>query len=143
VPLVLALSFTQVLHEAGHAICGTIHSWTPLRTGLVLLFPCIPGAFVILPQEAVESEDEEGSDYVIEDTVNSASITRKRLRTISAGVWHNALTALVLAILVFSGMSSVIHQVFWREVDGMMVESVDIVSGSEDTRESGIVRDFV
>lgn len=134
VPLTLALSFTQVVHEAGHAVCGTVHAWNPLRMGLILLFPCIPGAFVVLPQEAVESEGEEETELNLNVTAARGSLSRRRLRTISAGVWHNALTAMVLALFLFSGLASVTHQAFWKDVNGMRVEKVDIVSSHERCR---------
>ncbi|UZJ54420.1 hypothetical protein CBS101457_003740 [Exobasidium rhododendri] len=122
IPLTIALSFTQIIHEAGHAICGSLYSWTPLRMGLILLFPCIPGAFVILPHEAFEGEEDEA---VRPEESRWDSTTKRRLRTISAGVWHNALTSLVLALFMFSGLSNLMHRALWEEVNGMLVESVD------------------
>jgi hypothetical protein len=94
--------------------------------GLILLFPCIPGAFVILPREAIESEDEEGP--VVGKDCRRGSATKKRLRTISAGVWHNALSAFAIAFLTYSGASNVMHQAMWRDADGIRVEGVDAVS---------------
>lgn len=122
----MALSFTQVIHEAGHAICGTMHDWIPLRTGLVLLFPCIPGAFVVLPQHAMQDEDDDSDS---EDGEEHGSIMRKRLRTIAAGVWHNALTAGLLALVLYSGLAGVMHQTLWKDANGMKVEWADPVSG--------------
>jgi hypothetical protein len=130
-PLVTALSITQIIHEAGHAICGTLQSWTPLRMGLVILFPCIPGAFVVLPQEAVTGDEDE--EEVVEEELGRSSkelgkATRKRLRNVSAGVWHNALMALILALIIYTGVGTAMHRIVWKEAEGMRVESVDSVS---------------
>jgi S2P endopeptidase len=131
-PLVVALSITQIIHEAGHALCGTLQSWNPLRMGLILFFPCVPGAFVVLPEEAItgeESEEEQVEELLEDNTTRfEVQMTRKRLRNISAGVWHNALTAMLLALVIYTGMGRAMHNALWRDAKAMRVESIDAVS---------------
>jgi hypothetical protein len=103
--------------------------------GLILLFPCVPGAFVILPRDSIGDGDDD-DDYDDEHTIGQSvigeeqsdeqiSLTRRRLRTISAGVWHNALTAFVYALLIFTGFTNFAHAAMWKEINGLKVESVE------------------
>jgi hypothetical protein len=97
--------------------------------GLIVLFPCIPGAFVVLPHEAIEEEgddDEEEESFVADR--GQGTLTRKRLRNISAGVWHNAVTAMLLALVIYTGVGRALHGVLWKDANGMRVECVDAVS---------------
>lgn len=91
--------------------------------GLVLIFPCIPGAFVTLPQEALEDDVDSFRNNQIE------SSSRQKFQIVSAGVWHNAITALLMALILYGGIGSMSHSLFWRNASNLVVESVEGVSG--------------
>lgn len=140
-PLVVALIVTQVLHEAGHAICGTLYDLAPLRMGIMFLYPLIPGAFVVLPRSAssigLGTEDEEEaenqswqelergltSEEEDEDFYPHTSL-REKMQIISAGVWYNALTAIILSILLVIPVGSLIHTILFYDSGALKVQKV-------------------
>ncbi|PWN38287.1 uncharacterized protein FA14DRAFT_159922 [Meira miltonrushii] len=140
-PLVIALVVTQVLHEAGHAICGTLHDLPPLRTGIMFLYPIIPGAFVVLPRTASsigpandDAEEDENqswqelerglaSEEEDEDFYPHVSL-REKMQIVSAGVWHNALTAIILAVFLVIPVGSFIHTIFFYDSGALRVQKV-------------------
>lgn len=137
IPLCVALLVTQVIHEAGHAICGALHDLHPLRTGVILFYPAIPGAFVVLPNEASRVEDDEDAEHGadselelgLEDTRQATSVSvREKMRIISAGVWHNALTAAVLGILLLLPFGNFLHALLFNDAGGIRVISIDRAS---------------
>ncbi|MCO5585002.1 hypothetical protein L7F22_038934 [Adiantum nelumboides] len=140
-PLVVALVVTQVLHEAGHAICGTLYDLAPLRMGVMFLYPIIPGAFVVLPRSASSmgsmTEDQEEAEnrswQELEGGLPSEeeeegfypSVTlREKMQIISAGVWHNALTAIILAIFLVIPAGSIIHTLLFYDTGALRVQKV-------------------
>lgn len=130
-PLLIALSITQVVHEAGHAVCGALHSLQPLRMGLLLFYPAIPGAFVVLPEESVltagtSPEEEYDSDDSTDHHARQIPI-QQRLRIVSAGVWHNYLTIAFLGILILLGGPRILQNALWTDCGGMRVFRVDPV----------------
>uniref|UniRef100_A0A6A7FZI9 Membrane-bound transcription factor site-2 protease n=1 Tax=Hirondellea gigas TaxID=1518452 RepID=A0A6A7FZI9_9CRUS len=77
----LTLLVSSVLHEAGHALAAFKEGVHVDGVGLLLVF-ILPGAFVMLPADAV-----------------AALHPYRRLKIFCAGVWHNLLLVL-LAVLV-------------------------------------------
>ncbi|KAK0530137.1 hypothetical protein OC842_004033 [Tilletia horrida] len=105
VPILLALFLCQVIHESGHALAAALSHISPLSTGLAVVFPCMPSAFVALPTSALaifaseadaDAESSNGLDYSGIGTANGRVLPlNEQLRIIAAGVWHNALTVLL------------------------------------------------
>lgn len=122
----------------------------PLKMGVLLLFPAIPGAFVALPQGATQGrpDDEDadaedplggrdadsGSDSDSEAELDGSFGERRalsdltRLQIISAGVWHNALTAALLAFAASTGIGAMVHNFVWTDAGGVRVIYVDPAS---------------
>lgn len=136
-PLIVALIVTQVLHEAGHAICGTLYDLAPLRMGIMFLYPAIPGAFVLLPSAASsigsatdDQEEDENTTWqelegglTDEEEVEHTSL-REKMHIISAGVWHNALTAMILSIFLLIPVGNFIHNICFYDTGALRVQKV-------------------
>lgn len=97
-PLLLAILAGQVVHEAGHAIAAGLHRVKPLAMGVLVVFPCVPIAYVALP------------------AAQGRLTRREQLRIVSAGVWHNAGVLLVLSLL-----SAGAARVFWADAPGLAI----------------------
>ncbi|KAF9422549.1 hypothetical protein HW555_001753 [Spodoptera exigua] len=80
----LAIGFSTVFHELGHALAAAQEDVQLLSVG-VYVFTIIPIAFVQM-----------NSDHL-----NTLSVT-KRLKIFCAGIWHNVATAFVALLLFFS-----------------------------------------
>ncbi|KAI0946861.1 hypothetical protein AcW1_010198 [Taiwanofungus camphoratus] len=83
--LLLALLFSQVIHEAGHALTAALDALPLLSAGVALTL-VFPSAFVALPSAALR-----------------ALPPPARLRVVSAGALHNLLLYLLLALLASAG----------------------------------------
>lgn len=99
--------------------------------GLLLFYPAIPGAFVVLPEESVltagtSPEEEYDSDDSTDHQARQIPI-QHRLRIVSAGVWHNYLTIAFLGIVILLGGPRILHNALWTDCGGMRVFRVDPV----------------
>lgn len=131
VPLLLGLCLAQVIHEAGHALCAALHRLNPTSMGLVLFFPIIPGAFVALPEEYSDQSAGRYHHHDLEEEAEALTgaptlmSNRERLRIVGAGVWHNAVSAGLVLLFTWLGLSSLLVQSLWVPTDGIKVTSVD------------------
>ncbi|KAJ2090242.1 hypothetical protein IW138_002874 [Coemansia sp. RSA 986] len=109
---VLSLAMCALVHELGHAVAASASAIRIRKFG-VFVMGVYPGAFVDLQRDQLDR-----------------SSVGDRLRVACAGVWHNALTALVAWLLVYGGLlRSVFLLVGWLPVtDGVAV--VDVAKGS-------------
>lgn len=143
--MVVALLLAQVIHEAGHAIAGAMNGLKPLRMGVLLAFPILPGAFVVLPDEAFDTDTSgrisnvaSSSDRLRNDLEDGISLQVGRrgkvlnadsqLSILAAGVWHNAFTFGLLILMTWVGIGTFWRGLAWAEVNGMSVTAVDSVS---------------
>ncbi|KAJ1940260.1 hypothetical protein FBU59_003865 [Linderina macrospora] len=107
----LSLAICATIHELGHALAASF-SRVPLRQFGVFIMGIYPGAFVDL--EATELEKRP----VIE-----------QLRIVCAGVWHNAVTAMCIYLLVYSGaMSKFFEAAGWQKIDGVAIVEIQKTS---------------
>ncbi|KAJ2335598.1 hypothetical protein GGI00_001276, partial [Coemansia sp. RSA 2681] len=81
----LSLVVCAVVHELGHALAAA-RSRIRLRSFGLFVLGVYPGAFVDLPRDKLEQAP-----------------AIQQLRVVCAGVWHNAVTALLAWLLVHSG----------------------------------------
>ncbi|KAJ2062560.1 hypothetical protein GGI17_002346 [Coemansia sp. S146] len=81
----LSLIICAVVHELGHALAAARAS-IRLRSFGLFVMGVYPGAFVDLPRDKLEQ-----------------ALPTQQLRIVCAGVWHNAVTALLAWLLVHSG----------------------------------------
>ncbi|KAJ2359293.1 hypothetical protein IWW50_000015 [Coemansia erecta] len=104
----LALAVCAIIHELGHAFAAA-RARVPLRKLGVFVMGIYPGAFVELCKDKLDQ-----------------SPVGSRLRIVYAGVWHNAVTALVVWVLVRSGsLSAVFSHTGWtRVMDGVVVADI-------------------
>ncbi|KAL9935716.1 hypothetical protein V8E36_005293 [Tilletia maclaganii] len=104
-PMLIALLLTQAIHEAGHALAAALSNITPLSSGIALIWPCMPSAFVALPSSALTVF---ASDIDDDGDAPTTLALREQLRILAAGVWHNAATALLLLLgrALFAGDST-------------------------------------
>ncbi|KAI8321114.1 hypothetical protein GQ54DRAFT_246260, partial [Martensiomyces pterosporus] len=109
---IISLAICAVAHELGHAIAAARAGIRMRRFG-VFFMGIYPGAFVDLPKDKLD-----------------AAPVRHQLQVVCAGVWHNALTALVAWLLVYSGgLTRVFECSGWAKAnDGVVV--VDIAKSS-------------
>ncbi|KAJ2777712.1 hypothetical protein GGI15_004418 [Coemansia interrupta] len=82
----LALAICAVVHEFGHAFAAGVLGRVRLRKVGAFVMGMYPGAFVDLPREQLERQS-----------------LWTQLGVVCAGVWHNAVTALIAWLLVYSG----------------------------------------
>ncbi|KAJ2241112.1 hypothetical protein GGH98_005737, partial [Coemansia sp. RSA 454] len=108
----LALSICAIIHELGHAFAAA-RARVPLRNLGVFVMGIYPGAFVELCKTKLDQ----------------ASVG-SRLSIVCAGVWHNAVTALLVFVLVRSGgLGAVFSHTGWTRVTNGVVIS-DVASNS-------------
>ncbi|CAD6940851.1 unnamed protein product [Tilletia controversa] len=115
VPMLIALLICQVIHESGHALAAALSHIPPLSSGLAIMLPCMPSAFVAFPSSAlaifasdldvggngtgVGKDDEERSESRGGDEVGGRILPlAEQLRIVTAGVWHNAVSVLVFLV---------------------------------------------
>ncbi|KAJ2704912.1 hypothetical protein FB645_002865 [Coemansia sp. IMI 203386] len=105
----IALVVCALVHEFGHALAAAGCAGVRMRKMGVFILGLYPGAFVDLPREQLEKQP-----------------VKSQLRVVCAGVWHNAVTALVAWLLVYSGGLGLIFSVTgWSKVaDGVVVVDV-------------------
>ncbi|KAI0794850.1 hypothetical protein C8Q75DRAFT_803692 [Abortiporus biennis] len=89
-PLLFALFFSQLIHEAGHGLAAAAEGIPLLSVGASVI-AVIPSAFVSLPQAAVE-----------------ALPSRSQLRIIGAGPFHNVILWLILWLLAHIGVGNLL-----------------------------------
>ncbi|KAJ2850911.1 hypothetical protein IWW36_001537 [Coemansia brasiliensis] len=108
----VALAICAVTHELGHAIAAARARITIRRLGAFVM-GIYPGAFVELCQTKLDR----------------ASIT-SRLRVACAGVWHNAMMAACIWLLICSGgLSALFASTGWSRVsDGVAVVDIALHS---------------
>ncbi|KAJ2476509.1 hypothetical protein EV174_004904, partial [Coemansia sp. RSA 2320] len=107
-----SLALCAVVHELGHAVAAA-RARIRLRGFGVFLIGVYPGAFVDLPRAQLERAK-----------------ASAQLRIVCAGVWHNAVTALVAWLLVHSGgLGWVFGRMGWTRV-GAGVVVVDVAPTS-------------
>ncbi|KAJ2688849.1 hypothetical protein IWW39_001898 [Coemansia spiralis] len=108
----LSLILCAVVHELGHALAAA-RATIRLRSFGLFVLGAYPGAFVDLPRDKLEQ----------------APVTQQ-LRIVCAGVWHNAVTALLAWLLVHSGgLGWAFSHSGWTRVDtGVVV--VDVAQSS-------------
>ncbi|KAJ1857150.1 hypothetical protein LPJ73_002084, partial [Coemansia sp. RSA 2703] len=82
----LALVVCAVVHELGHALAAGVLGRVRLHKVGVFIMGMYPGVFVDLPREHLEQQS-----------------LWTQLGVVCAGVWHNAVTALLVWLLVYSG----------------------------------------
>lgn len=134
--MVIALLLSQVIHEAGHAIAGALNGLKPLRMGLFLVFPILPGAFVVLPDDAFEVSDSSNTgaaqiDPEVHRLPNGRGKLLKpdsQLSILAAGVWHNFVSFGLVSLLLWIGIGGFFRSLGWEEIEGMSVKSLDPVS---------------
>ncbi|KAJ2801453.1 hypothetical protein H4R20_003664 [Coemansia guatemalensis] len=102
---VVALLLCAGVHELGHAIAAARANVHMRRAG-VFLAAIWPGAFVELSRRQLDR-----------------AALGARLRIVCAGVWHNAITAVVAWLLVHGGLSIMLWP-GWVSAKGAMVVSV-------------------
>ncbi|KAJ1755851.1 hypothetical protein LPJ69_004962, partial [Coemansia sp. RSA 1752] len=108
----LALSICAIIHELGHAFAAA-RARVPLRNLGVFVMGIYPGAFVELCKTKLDQ----------------ASVG-SRLSIVCAGVWHNAVTVLLVFVLVRSGgLGAVFSHTGWTRVTNGVVIS-DVASNS-------------
>ncbi|KAG8736139.1 hypothetical protein FRC12_017757 [Ceratobasidium sp. 428] len=90
--LLAALLFSQIIHEAGHAL-STIPENVPIHSVGLGLFVCLPSAFVSLSSVAFEKLP-----------------PLPRMRIAAAGAYHNLALWFILAILGWSGLGKLLSQ---------------------------------
>ncbi|KAJ1814728.1 hypothetical protein LPJ56_004771, partial [Coemansia sp. RSA 2599] len=108
-----ALAACAAVHELGHALAAAACARIGMRRMGMFVLGLYPGAFVDLPREQLERQS-----------------VRTQLRVVCAGVWHNAVTALVAWLLVYSGgLGLVFSATGWGKVaDGVVVVDVSQAS---------------
>ncbi|CAG8464921.1 4865_t:CDS:2 [Acaulospora colombiana] len=110
----IALLICGMIHEAGHAIAAETDDFK-IRSAGIFLYILYPGAFVEFDIDALEGRDDRLT----------------KLRVICAGVWHNAVTFLLIYLILSSGFFVIaLSSTAWRSVDG---SGVSVVSIEEDT----------
>ena len=77
----ILVSMAVIFHELGHALCA-VHEGAPLCSVGILCFLCCPGAFVKMD-------------------LSRLSIWAK-IRTFSAGVWHNLILSFICYLIIQS-----------------------------------------
>ncbi|KAI9500071.1 hypothetical protein GGI25_004154 [Coemansia spiralis] len=103
----LSLLFCAVVHELGHAFTAARASITVHSAGLFVI-GLYPGAFVDLQKTELDRRP-----------------IREQLRVVCAGVWHNAVTALIAWLLMHSGLLLVLEHAGWSQIpDGVAVMDV-------------------
>ncbi|KAJ2080524.1 hypothetical protein H4R24_003008 [Coemansia sp. RSA 988] len=102
---VVALLLCAGVHELGHAIAAARANVHIRRVG-VFLAVVWPGAFVELSRRQLDR-----------------AAVGARLRIVCAGVWHNAVMAIVAWLLVHGGLGIMLRP-GWTPVEGAMVVSV-------------------
>ena len=95
--LLSIMAVSQLVHEAGHVLAALLHKVRPLRWGLTLVFPCVVMAHVTFPDMSHLS-------------------TRKQLRIVAAGVWHNAVTLVAWAAVAALASGLWVDAAGWRVV---------------------------
>ncbi|KAJ2733644.1 hypothetical protein IW152_002917 [Coemansia sp. BCRC 34962] len=108
----LSLVVCAVIHELGHALAAA-RANIRLRSFGLFVLGIYPGAFVDLPGDKLEQRP-----------------VAQQLRIVCAGVWHNAVTALLAWLLVHSGgLGWAFSHSGWMRVDtGVVV--VDVAQSS-------------
>ncbi|KAE8266797.1 hypothetical protein A4X09_0g5554 [Tilletia walkeri] len=117
IPMLIALLVCQVIHESGHALAAALSYIPPLSSGLAVILPCMPSAFVAFPSSALAifaSDIHDGGtgngvdmngdndDLRKEDEIGGRILPlAEQLRILAAGVWHNAVSVILLLIAKF------------------------------------------
>ncbi|XP_037296212.1 LOW QUALITY PROTEIN: membrane-bound transcription factor site-2 protease-like [Manduca sexta] len=117
----LAIGFSTVFHELGHAMAAAQEDVQLLSVG-VYVFTIIPVAFVQINTEHL----------------NSLAVT-KRLKIYCAGVWHNIATALVALLLFFS--APILFNIAYET--GVGVRVVDFTADSPLKSARGLEKDDI
>ncbi|KAG9311346.1 hypothetical protein JVU11DRAFT_8448 [Chiua virens] len=109
-PLILiALSISQIFHEAGHAITAALHRIPMLSCGFAVTF-LLPSAFVVLPVARLDKLP-----------------PRDRLQIISAGCFHNFMLSCLLFFAAWLGAGSLPTWILFQDISalGRLVVGVD------------------
>ncbi|KAJ1930850.1 hypothetical protein EC988_009988, partial [Linderina pennispora] len=107
----LSLAICAIVHELGHALAAA-WSYIPLRRFGVFIMGIYPGAFVDLSK----------------DDMDKAPVLQQ-LRVVCAGVWHNAVTAMLVYLLVYSGgLSRSFEFAGWQKIDGVAIMDIEHTS---------------
>lgn len=96
----VALLVSGVLHEAGHAI-ASFHEHIPINHSGVFLYILYPGAFVDIPSRPL-----------------SLLSPRRQLKVICAGVWHNFVLWVIVALVLSNGLKLGLQLTGWRSLEG-------------------------
>ncbi|KAF8551614.1 hypothetical protein OG21DRAFT_1499000 [Imleria badia] len=107
--ILLALTISQIVHEAGHAITAALHHIPILSCGVAVTL-LLPSAFVTLPAARLEK-----------------LLPRDRLQIVSSGCFHNLVLLCLLFFAAWSKAGSLPTWTFFQDISalGKIVVNVD------------------